>query len=170
MAQVAVADRSQARNRLRSALPLDQERSSQRRAATRSTSVSDAANAIVAYIPTEIVTAYVAAVAAINVPNSTAEGGQWVLMWSVLALTPLAVWVTYGLKVRAVGGGLPIAPRLWPWPEIVLASVAFMLWAFSLPRTPFEGQSWYRPGLAAAALLVGTAAVGLVGALVRPGE
>ncbi|UPZ28475.1 hypothetical protein MUK60_11985 [Streptomyces sp. LRE541] len=123
---------------------------------------------IVTYIPTEIVTIYVAAVSALHSPSSGPGNGQWVLMWVTLALTPVVTWISYALKMRADGGPLPRSARLWPWPEMVVASVAFLLWAFSLPSSPFETLDWYRPGLSAFALLAGTTLIGLVMALLRP--
>jgi hypothetical protein len=132
--------------------------------------IGAAARAIVAYIPAEIVTVYVAATALITVPGAKPAGGQWWLMWITLVLTPLTVWATVALKTRNTTGVLPLAPATWPWLQIVLASVAFILWAFSLPNTPFENLNWYRPVIGGVALLIGTLVVGLIASLVEPSE
>jgi hypothetical protein len=128
----------------------------------------DPAAAIVGYIPTEIVAVYVPAVAAITAPGVPTGDGQWVLLIVVLALTPITTWAVFAAKRRNAGAPLPIAPSTWPWPEMLIAAVAFLLWAFTLPRTPFEQYDWYRPGLAAVLLLVGTLVLGLLVPLMRP--
>jgi hypothetical protein len=126
------------------------------------------ATAIVGYIPTEIVAVYVPAVAAITTPGVQTGEGQWVLLIVVLALTPITTWAVFAAKRRNAGAPLPVAPATWPWPEMLIASVAFLLWAFTLPRTPFEQFHWYQPGLAAVLLLVGTLVLGLLVPLLRP--
>jgi hypothetical protein len=128
----------------------------------------DPANAIIGYIPTEIVAIYVPAVAAITTPGVPTGDGQWALLIAVLALTPITTWAMFAAKRRNAGAPLPIAPSTWPWPEMLIATVAFLLWAFTLPRTPFEEYDWYRPGLAAVLLLVGTLVLGLLVPLLRP--
>jgi hypothetical protein len=125
-------------------------------------------NAIVGYIPTEIVAVYVPAVAAITTPGVPTGDGQWVLLIVVLALTPITTWAVFAAKRRNAGAPLPIAPSTWPWPEMLIATVAFLLWAFTLPRTPFDQFGWYQPGLAAVLLLVGTLVLGLLVPLLRP--
>ncbi len=125
-------------------------------------------NAIVGYIPTEIVAVYVPAVAAITTPGVPTGDGQWVLLIVVLALTPITTWAVFAAKRCNAGAPLPVAPSTWPWPEMLIAAVAFLLWAFTLPRTPFEEFEWYRPGLAAVLLLVGTLVLGLLVPLLRP--
>ena len=125
-------------------------------------------NAIVGYIPTEIVAVYVPAVAAITTPGVPTGDGQWVLLIVVLALTPITTWTVFAAKRRNAGAPLPVAPSTWPWPEMFIATVAFVLWAFTLPRTPFEQFGWYQPGLAAVLLLVGTLVLGLLVPLLRP--
>jgi hypothetical protein len=128
----------------------------------------DPANAIIGYIPTEIVAVYVPAVAAITTPGVATGDGQWALLIVVLALTPIATWAMFAAKRRNAGAPLPLAPWTWPWPEMLIATTAFLLWAFTLPRTPFEQYDWYRPGLAAVLLLVGTLVLGLLVPLLRP--
>ena len=121
-------------------------------------------------MPAEIVTVYVAATGLITVTDAKPADGQWVLMWITLALTPFTVWATYALKTKNATGILPLAPATWPWLQIVLASVAFELWAFSLPNTPFENLSWYKPVIGGVALLFGTLIVGLIASLLEPSE
>ena len=51
---------------------------------------------------------------------------------------------------------------------MIVSTVAFLLWAFSLPHSPFETMTWYRPSLGAVVLLAGTTVVGLVAPLLTP--
>ncbi len=125
------------------------------------------AEKIVTYIPTEVVLVYVAAVAAIRNPGEAPAGGQWALLVTVLVLTPVITWAVFAMKVVARGRPTPWSPRAWPWPELLIATLGFLLWAFAIPNTPFETLDWYRPGLAAVALLVGTLMLGLIAPLMR---
>ena len=141
-----------------------------------SSAVLAALKSIVDYIPTEIVTVYIAVGAALSDPGTPSRTGQWVAFWALFVLTPLTVWALYTAQLRAGGAGLPLQPAGWPWPELVAATVAYVLWAFTLPATPFADFRWYRPGLGTAVLLVGTMILGLGAPLftrspasVRPG-
>lgn len=129
--------------------------------------VSEAARTIVAYIPTEIVTLYVAAGAAVDVPNSPPAGGQWLLFWVTLLMTPALVWTGFALASKNAGHSLPAKPQKWPVPEMIIAAVAFVLWAFTLPKSPFSQFSWFRPAMGTAALLIGTTIIGVVASLIR---
>lgn len=132
--------------------------------------VAEAARAIIAYIPAEIVTAYVAATGIITVSGAKPAAGQWVLMWIALAFTPFTVWTLTALRAKKATGRVPLAPATWPWLQIILASVAFELWAFSLPNTPFGNLSWYRPVIGGVVLIFGTLFVGLIASLVEPSD
>lgn len=131
------------------------------------TTLARRADAIVTYIPTEIILVYVAAVAAVRTPGEGPAAGQWVLLATTIALTPIATWAVFAMKVYARGRPVPLSPRAWPWPELVIATLGFLLWAFTIPHTPFEQLGWYRPGLAAVVLLVGTVVLGLIAPLLR---
>jgi len=120
--------------------------------AKQTTTSADAANpALVAaaevvtrYIPTEIVGAYVA-VATLMVTPGGSRTGQWTVFYIFLAMTPVTVWLFTASRARAASKPLPLRPALWPVFELVVASVSFVLWGFTLPATPFEDFSWYRP-------------------------
>jgi hypothetical protein len=45
-----------------------------------------------------------------------------------------------------------------------------VLWAFSLPNTPFENLTWYKPVVGGVVLLFGTFGIGLVASLLEPAE
>lgn len=125
-----------------------------------------ALDAVVAYIPTEIVTVYVAVIAALNTPRTTSHAGEWFIFWLFLALAPISVWSLYVMRLRADGVSIP-GFRNWPLYELVTAPIAFVLWAFTLPASPFMDFGWYRPSQGTAALLVGALILGLCSPLVR---
>jgi len=129
--------------------------------------VADAAKAIVSHIPTEVVAIYVVLTGLTDGESGRAGTGQWLLLWITLALTPIVTWLLFAIKVQAVGGKLPVAPRVWPWASLTLGSLALLIWAFGLPGTPFASFEWYRPAVGSGVLLVGSLLIGLVGKLVR---
>jgi hypothetical protein len=137
--------------------------------ATPST-VADAADAVVSHIPTEVVAIYIVLTGLVDNGSGRVGTGQWLLLWITLALTPIVTWLLFAIKVRAAGGALPVTPRVWPWASLTLGSLAFLVWAFGLPGTPFGSFDWYRPAIGSAVLLVGSLLIGLVGKLVRGPE
>lgn len=127
--------------------------------------VAKAAKEIVTYIPTEVVAVYVAGVAVLHSATTTSRAAEWGLLIAVLVLTPFAVWATYAAQVRAGNRPLPMAPRTWPWPAIVVSTFAFLVWSYSLPASPFGYLSWYQPIVASIVLLLGTVILGLIAPL-----
>ena len=103
--------------------------------ATQSTFTS-ALTALMAYIPTEILTAYVAVLAGLQVADQQTQAppGAWVSFWVFLVLTPTMVWAIYAGKCRVAGKVLPTSPGKWPMWEMSAATVAFVVWAFALPN------------------------------------
>ncbi|GAA0474314.1 hypothetical protein Aca07nite_62560 [Actinoplanes capillaceus] len=128
-------------------------------------SITDLGKACLVYIPTEIVTLYVVGTSALNTPGSPPAGGQWLLMIVFLALTPIAVWVSWLAGLRAQRKDRPRRVAEWPWVSILLATLAFAIWAFTLPGTPYETVSWYRPQVGSVVLVVGTIVIGYIGAV-----
>jgi hypothetical protein len=127
--------------------------------------VNTALNVLFGYIPTEVLTLYVAVLAAIQKPDKVTQA-QWIVFWSFLAFTPIVVWIVYAAKVRiARGGALPTAFRAWPVWEMLAATVAYVAWAFALPQTPFTQYLWYSSALAGAAVLVTSTVLGLLAPL-----
>jgi hypothetical protein len=131
--------------------------------------VADALSAIETYIPTEVVTVYAAVTAAIDSSAARTHTGQWVAFWLFLALTPVANWCLYAAMLRGRQEPVPWRPqRDWPWYGMVTAAVAFALWGFTLPGTPFAGFSWYNGAIGAPVLLVGSLVLGLAGSVFGP--
>src|SRR5688500_4749669 len=77
--------------------------------------VADAARTIVLYIPTEIITVYVAAATALGTDDQTNANVRWALVWIMLCLTPFAVWATFAARLKSAGEPLPLHPTAWPW-------------------------------------------------------
>ena len=120
--------------------------------------------AIAAYIPTEVLTVYVAAVAALAGSDVSV---LWAAFWLFLIATPIVVWLTYAGKVRQATGTLPASVSQWPKWEMAAATIAYVAWAFALPETPFAGLSFYSAAVGAVVVLVATTLIGLVAPVVQ---
>jgi hypothetical protein len=151
--------------------------------ATESTA-SAALKNIATYIPTEVITLYLAALAAVRsgiVPSGTASTSavaktgaaypvsqsQVVTVIVFAILTPVFVWIVYAGKVKTAGKSIPVSPRKWPFWEMVAATIAFGAWAFSLPDSPFTRFSWYSLAWASFAVLVVSTLLGLLAPIVQ---
>ena len=131
-----------------------------------------ALNVLFGYIPTEVVTLYVAVVAALQPAGTPGPGtalasphALWVAFGGFLAVTPVAVWVVYASKLKAAGKPLPVQWGAVPAWEMCAASLAFAAWAFALPNTPFRDFTWFSPALASIAVLVMSTALGMLAPL-----
>jgi hypothetical protein len=140
--------------------------------------VTTALNLLFGYIPTEVVTLYVAVMAALQPPEipGAAAGtaaaaaaasvqSQWIAFWCFFVATPLVVWVVYASKLKAAGKPVPAHYDTWPVWEMIAALLAFCAWAFALPDAPFRQFGWYSPALAAIAVLLASTVLGLVAPL-----
>ena len=141
--------------------------------------ISTALNVLFGYIPTEVVTLYVAVAAALQPATPPASPGsaavsavavaslqaQWIAFWCFFVATPLVVWVVYASKLKAAGKPLPTTYDTWPVWEMIAALLSFYAWAFALPQTPFREFSWYSPALASLAVLLASTVLGLLAPL-----
>jgi hypothetical protein len=121
---------------------------------------------IAAYIPTEILTVYVAVIAALAGSATTTTTG-WIAFWFFFISTPIVVWLTYAAKVRQATGDVPVNPREWPVWEMIAATLAYLAWAFALPATPFAALSFYSPAIAGVIVLVVTTGLALIAPVVQ---
>jgi hypothetical protein len=134
-------------------------------------SVNTAMQVLFGYIPTEVLTLYVAIVAAIHPSspgNPTPKVGpeDWFVFWSFLAATPIVLWVVFASKMKSAQKPLPLAFSNWPLWEMFAATVAYVAWTFALPGTPFrEFTNWYSAGLAGVVVLVASTVLGLLAPL-----
>jgi len=133
---------------------------------------STALQTLTTYIPTEVLTLYVSAVAAlgpltIKVGGRDLEVGRWLPFWCFLAATPMIVWVAFASKIKAAGKPVPLLPSKWPLWEMTAAAIAYVAWTFALPATPFAQESWYSSGLASFLILVVSAGLGIIAPLMQ---
>jgi hypothetical protein len=142
---------------------------------TAPNSVNTAMQVLFGYIPTEVLTLYVAVVAAIHPSVAPSADGKvqaapitsvdWATLYIFLAATPIILWIVYATKLKAAEKPLPVAFSSWPVWEMFAATVAYSAWAFALPGTPFREFSWYSAGLAGVAVLVASTVLGLLAPL-----
>jgi hypothetical protein len=103
--------------------------------------VTTALNALVGYIPTEIVTLYVAALSARTALQATfGVVDAAVILWFFVGLTPVLLLLIYLSKVAASGANLP-GPAKWPWWKMAAATIAFFVWALAVPGNPYLQES-----------------------------
>ena len=105
-------------------------------------SMDTAYNIIFGHIPTEVLTLYVAVLAAIDQTKKVTPT-VWTVFWCFLIATPIVVWLVYGAKLKEKQKPLPVKYGEWPVWEMFAATVAYCAWAFALPRNPFLDYSWY---------------------------
>jgi hypothetical protein len=125
--------------------------------------VSAALQVITTYIPTEIITLYVAVLAALrDKTNTLAAASALRAFWFFLAVTPLVVWLVYAARVRSAKPArpLPVHPYAWPLWEMFAAATAFTAWAAALPDSPLMGAG-VSPALGGILVLVASTLLGL---------
>jgi hypothetical protein len=133
--------------------------------------VNTALQTLTTYIPTEVLTLHVAAVAALG-PLKGEHGhniGRWLPFWCFLVGTPLVVWVAFATKIKAAGKAIPAHPRRWPVWEMTAGTIAYAAWTFALPDSPFVQfqDRWYSPALAGLAVLIVSYGLGAVAPLMQ---
>ncbi len=131
---------------------------------------SSALDALVKYIPTESVTLYVAATAAMSSLQATFPIlTPVVLYWGFVVFTPV-LWLLIYLGKRQSTRGVKLFPdslKRWPWWKLVAGTIAFMVWALAVP--PLVTSDAGKIVSAFGAILVSTLLT-LVGAVVEPPE
>jgi hypothetical protein len=125
-------------------------------------------DALTRYIPTETITIFVAAAGAMNALKDVWPGVEmWMLYTGCAVLTPLIYWaVAYGRHNQA-NDGTPFRFAIW---EPVAATIAFLVWALSVPGVlaladPKAAAS--AQTLAAVAAVLVSALLSLVEAMLR---
>jgi hypothetical protein len=137
-----------------------------------SASATDTAlHVLFGYVPTEVLTLYLAVVAALqpslptSLPASSVPPGSLAAFLLFLSATPVVVWVVFAGKLRGAGKDLPLKPALWPFWEMSAGAIAFAAWALALPNNPFTGDQWYKPSFAAITVLIASTVLGLLALL-----
>jgi hypothetical protein len=118
------------------------------------------------YIPSEVLTLYVAVLAATQ-QNATRTRGAWFAFWAFLVATPFVIWLIYAAECKAKQKPLPLRLRAWPVWEMTAGTIAYCAWAFALPNAPFNGYGWYSSALAGVAVLVTSTLLSLLAPLFR---
>lgn len=90
-------------------------------------SADTALHVLYGYIPTDVLTLYVAVLAALH-RESEATRTDWLALGTLLAATPVIVRLVYGAKPKALQKLLP--PRIGTWPvrEMFAATAAYSAW------------------------------------------
>jgi hypothetical protein len=104
--------------------------------------VTGSLNLLVKYIPTEVITLYVATLSATPALKELIPTlGTQDIYWGFTIVTPLLLFLVYVNK-RATSGLTPV-PRAqeWPWWKLFAATVAFMVWALAVPGNPYVSGS-----------------------------
>lgn len=142
---------------------------SPREAGPRDSSLTNAANALTKYIPSEVVTLYVSGVAAGPALKSVLGFGSRVwLYWGFIGATPLVYLLVYASFLKANDKPFPPLRKL-PWLTAILSAVAFAVWALAVPGNPYVNG----PGQAAAAgffALVISTVLNMLGPWLNPPE
>ncbi len=106
--------------------------------ALQDNTVTSAVDSLVKYIPTEVVTLYVAALSATPVVRSAIPAFDTrVTYWGFAVITPLLLLLVYASK-RSSSGLAPL-PRVkeWPWWKMFAATIAYLVWALAVPSSPY---------------------------------
>ena len=163
MANIAFNRRSDAGKEGKGLETLDEVDAAKGGAPGTSTSVTSALSAIAAYIPTEVVTVYVAVLATLGV--ATGRGGTTYTPIPVyvvfIILTPIVVWGLYASRAVTAGKRLPRSLRSWPKWEMVAATLAFAAWGAAMPSSPLGVFEWFMPSLAGVVALVLSLLIGV---------
>ncbi len=112
-------------------------------AAPQQQQFSNALEVLTRYLPTEVVTLYVAAVSWTKYPNRTADADGFLApdgtYYGFLIATPVLLFLIYWSKRASAGQPLSVSKALiW---KMFAATVAFGIWALSVPHNPIlEGN------------------------------
>jgi hypothetical protein len=123
--------------------------------------VNTALHVLFGYIPTEVLTLYVAVLAAIQKAGRVTRA-DWSTFWVFLVATPFIVWIVYAAKLKNAQKPMPWKFKGWPVWEMCAATIAYSAWAFALPNSPFTDYGWYSSGLAGICVLVASTVLGLL--------
>jgi hypothetical protein len=104
------------------------------------------------YIPTEVVTMYLALTNALDPARPSL-----VLVAAFAAATPFLVLLVFAGRLRADGKPVP-GPGGWPLWEMSAGCVAFLAWSIALPDRPVD---WLTPSVAGVVLVIVTTLLGV---------
>lgn len=123
--------------------------------------IETALNVLFGYIPTEIITLYVAVLGAVGTEGAVTQS-EWNAFWIFILATPVVVWLVYGAKLKNADIPVPLNFGAWPVWEMSAATLSFAAWAFALPQSPFNAFHWYSSALSGVVVLIASAVLGLL--------
>jgi hypothetical protein len=124
-------------------------------------SVETALNVLFGYIPTEIITLYVAVISSIQ-QGAKPNQAEWNAFVMFAVATPAVVWLVYGAKLKNANMSVPMTFAACPIWEMSAATLAFFAWSFALPRSPFSAYEWYSASLSGVVVLIASTVLGLI--------
>jgi hypothetical protein len=136
--------------------------------APAATAVDTTMNVLTGYIPAEVLTGYVAVLAALGSPKLMKA--EWIAFWIFFIATPVVLWIVYATKAKGAGKPLPLSYSSWPLWEMAASMIAFLAWAFALPNSPFTTLDWYSSAIAGLVVLVTSSILGLLAPLFGSGQ
>ncbi len=169
MSATSMADRAIQRAAAQSGQP--RARAAGAAAAESDNAFTAAMKAVTTYIPTDVLTLYVAGSAIFLTADAAQtvnyDKAWWIFAGGVIA-TPLVNSLVFMAKLRSVGIAIPRQIRYWPVWESIAATIAFVFWAAALPATPFSEFSWYDAAFAGFLLGVVSLFLGLISSIILP--
>jgi len=104
----------------------------------KSGAASAAFDALVKYIPTEVITLYVAAVSILPALKQTFPVlTEACVYWFFVVFTPVLFLVILLGKRREAKLDLFPPLRHWPWWKLVASTIAFSVWSLAIPGNPY---------------------------------
>jgi hypothetical protein len=124
---------------------------------------SNVVNQLVAYIPTEIITVWVALIAVLNDPKppvgKTICHADWSTQWKLaIASAVLASLLAIGFAYRKFKD-TPGVTFKFPLFAAAAAPAAFLAWAVALPEGPLRSACWYSDQAGAFIVTITTVAI-----------
>jgi hypothetical protein len=135
---------------------------------------SNVVNQLVAYIPTEVITVWVALIAVLNDPKPPANKplcqANWGTQWKLAAAAAaLAVLLTVGFAYRKFADTPGVSFKL-PLFAMLAAPVAFLAWAIALPAGPLRSACWYTDQAGAFIVTITTVGIASVAYIFGQGD
>ena len=96
-------------------------------------SVANTLAVLIKYIPTEVITLYIAAIATLETSQMRPEA----FYWFFVMFTPLCYWLVFVGKCRENRIKVRATLSLWPWWGMIASTFAFSVWALALPNAPY---------------------------------
>ena len=135
---------------------------------------SNVVNQLVVYVPTEIITLWVAVIAVLNDPKAP-EGkaichADWSTHW-VLAggIAVVATLLTLGFAYRKFADTDGVDFK-WPLFGMMAAPLAFLAWAVALPEGPMRSACWYTEEAGGVILTIATIGIASAAYIFGQGE